>query len=467
MIVHSIKALVFMLIWLSAASVFAQSREVSIIYPKDHAVVNDKVNLVLDPTEIPYFQVFVGNTGYPIVDTSAGRHAYQGLALKPGINTITVKVFTLSSDPNREELVPVASREISVFSKAGLFKKGDIPPDFTEVLFHSREREISCSGCHPLEVDEAALTTPDSSDEAICSGCHRTLPVGNNVHDPVAVWKCSACHDPELYPVKYQFTRHDPWKLTKNILPVLTVKKNNARVPGLKDRERIVVNLDYAQGPGIKKLKVLIKIPKGARYVMGSAVLGGQPKEPRNEGDDLVWEIGNRGTNFSENLSYMIRKEKGSSAEDPDVRVTYTAGKNEIARNFMSNTPVKSQQILEATCKNCHKGVTGGKFGHEPVETGHCNLCHNPHASSSPSLLREPTWLLCTECHADKASGIHVLVGTGNEPSHPTRGPQDPSQPGKQFSCVSCHNPHSADSKTLLAHNKGSLNELCQMCHQK
>ena len=238
-------------------------------------------------------------------------------------------------------------------------------------------------------------------------------------------------------------------------------------MPGLKNRERIVVNLDYSQGPEIKNLKVLVKVPKGARYVMGSAVLDGRPKEPRNEGDDLVWEMGTRGTIFSENLSYMIRKEKSSTAEDPEVRVTYTVGKNELTNDFMTSASGNDQRILEATCKKCHKGTADGKFGHEPVETGHCNLCHNPHASSSPSLLREPTWLLCTECHADKASGVHVLVGSGSEPSHPTKGPQDPSEPGKQFSCISCHNPHSANSKTLLAHNKGSLYELCQMCHQK
>lgn len=600
-----------MLFWMSAATAFALSQEVPIIYPKEHALVYDKVNLVLDPTDIPFFQALVGATEYPIVDTSAGRHAYQGLALKPGVNTLTVRVFALSPDPNSEELVLINSREISVFSRVGLFTRGTIPPGYKEMFFHTRERELSCSGCHALEVDRNAAANPNDSEEMICSGCHRTLPVGNNVHYPAAVWNCIACHDPNLYPVKYQFTRHDPWKMTRNKLPVKpaviavpaaelfepctdalasknkvkkhvadivnylkrnpedkvrlevhadnmgikdggkdpdpslrgmrassakkkSVKNNafpdsralsdarakklaailreagieegrfavagavaaaggssatasgqdddrveivyypsgsavtsNASLPELKDRERIMVKLDYVQGQEVTGLKVLAKLPSGKQYVAGSGLLAGRPKEPAIAGEDLVWEIGNRGANFSEKLSYVLKSGKGSSPEDPEIRIAYASGGNEISRDFLQTAPAKNTRILEEMCKKCHKGKNDGKFGHEPAATGSCNICHNPHASSAPSLLREPSWLLCTHCHTDKSSGVHVLVGIVGGSSHPTKGIRDPSQPDKQFSCVSCHNPHSANSKTLFARNTGTFTELCQLCHQK
>jgi len=595
MITGCLRAGVVLLCLMSAGSVLALSNEVPIIYPKDHTVVYDKVNVVLDPTEIPFFQVLVGATEHPIVDTSAGRHAYQGVALKPGVNTITVKVFALSSDPNKDDLELVASREITVFSRVGLFTKGAIPPEYKEMFFHSRERETSCSGCHALEVDKNASSTTDNSAEGICSACHRTLPVGNIVHYPAAMWKCIVCHDPNLYPVKYQFTRQDPWKLSKSRLLVKPVMvpvraaelfeplsdvflskdkarkfgkdialqltrnpdnkvrlevhtgklasapgrkkgaknnvftdnqalsnararklatllketgiregrfvvagmtagmagppfsttigqdddrveivyypsgasvENNANLPELRDRERFVVNLDYAQGQEITKLKVLVKVSKAGSYVPGSALLAGRNREPVVAGDDLVWLIGSRGTVFSEKLSFVMKKDKDVSTEDPEIRISYIVGETEVNRDFMSKTPVGNQRILENICKKCHKGITEGKFGHEPVSTGNCTICHNPHASSAPSLLREPSWLLCTHCHTDKSSGVHVLVGI-DRGSHPTKGAHDPSQPGKQFSCVSCHNPHSADNKALFSRNAGSRSELCQMCHQK
>ena len=604
-----------LVLWMAPVFAFEQQREVKIVYPKDHAVVYDKVNLVLDPTEIPFFQVIVGTTEYPIIDTSAGRHAYQGLTLKPGVNRITVRVFIQSPDPNKEELELVASREISVYNRSGLVTNESIPAIFREQYFHSREREANCSGCHELDVEKADSTTaPGRSGEVICAGCHRTIPVGNNIHDPVAAGDCMACHDPNLYPVKYQFTPYDPWSFSRDKLPVkpavrsvaatelfepytddmvaakngmrnilgevvshlkkypddkarlevhthttadatrdegneswqrsgdnarLKMRANDSRprkagkkivpfinnralseararklaaffrksgidedrftvaamgdkeagasdatimgpaddrveivlypsdlavesnlsLPDLKDRERIVVKLDYARGPAVRNLTVEATVPKGSQYLDGSALIGRRPTEPKHADNALIWELGDMSLNFSINLSYVVRRGKSSPPEEPEIRVTYAAENNAVTRAFNPNVPVKSQWDVEKTCKKCHKNITNGQFAHEPANAGHCDVCHNPHASSASSLLREPSWMLCTKCHTDK-TGAHIIA------SHPTRGPQDPSRPGKQFSCVSCHNPHSANSKNLYSHNARERASLCTICHK-
>ena len=54
-------------------------------FPKDNSVVGNKVNLVLDPTEIPFFRVTVNKTALSGRRYFAGSSCLQGLALAPGI----------------------------------------------------------------------------------------------------------------------------------------------------------------------------------------------------------------------------------------------------------------------------------------------------------------------------------------------------------------------------------------------
>ncbi|HEX04840.1 MAG TPA: hypothetical protein ENH10_06745 [Bacteroidetes bacterium] len=45
-------------------------------------------------------------------------------------------------------------------------------------------------------------------------------------------------------------------------------------------------------------------------------------------------------------------------------------------------------------------------------------------------------------------------------------GDENPSDPGQNLSCVSCHNPHSGDNENLFYSATGVF-ELCQECHNK
>jgi predicted CXXCH cytochrome family protein len=120
-------------------------------------------------------------------------------------------------------------------------------------------------------------------------------------------------------------------------------------------------------------------------------------------------------------------------------------------------------------CFNCHaeqkKDWGSKKYVHGPVNLGKCAICHHPHASDNPFNLFKPTWELCVSCHADKATGRHVLVGYIHE-GHPTRGVPDPIRKGKELTCASCHNPHVSHYPNLWAFNVETLFELCKKCHQ-
>lgn len=124
-----------------------------------------------------------------------------------------------------------------------------------------------------------------------------------------------------------------------------------------------------------------------------------------------------------------------------------------------------------ALCARCHADAPfSGRYVHAPAGGGQCLLCHDPHSSDQHGLLRKPPSLLCVECHGDM-DGAHVLAGTSK--GHPMGLPEtrrtmpvvdDPLRAGRPFSCVSCHEPHRADTPKLTRFADAS--EACGKCHR-
>jgi len=125
---------------------------------------------------------------------------------------------------------------------------------------------------------------------------------------------------------------------------------------------------------------------------------------------------------------------------------------------------------INKQCYLCHekkrKLWLKKKYQHEPMDVGRCNKCHNPHASSYEKFLRKPEWELCTSCHLDKIEGKHV-ISSFRKNDHPTHNVKDPSRPGKNMSCISCHNPHASDSRSMLDAEGTNAIKLCSKCHKK
>lgn len=123
---------------------------------------------------------------------------------------------------------------------------------------------------------------------------------------------------------------------------------------------------------------------------------------------------------------------------------------------------------IETVCFSCHEKNkdkwNAKRFHHEPADSGRCNKCHSPHSEENKLYLRKPVWELCTGCHKDKIAGMHI-VKTFASVMHPTHNKKDPSRPGEDLSCVSCHNPHASNASSLLQSNSAS--GLCRRCHKK
>ncbi len=226
----------------------------TILYPKHNAIVGAQVNVVVDPatdwSKVPMFQIVVGKSEYPPIDPSGGKHAMQGVLLAPGINTITVRALApavasaqTASSAEKPVYNVLFSRTIAVYSRNGYFTAP--PSPFTAQRFHSREGEAACTDCHRLQAEQQDRAHAKPED-VLCYACHRNIPTGKYIHGPAAVWNCLGCHDSSSYPVKYQFTSEDPWKVSKTtqaIEPLLVTIPSNSL---FKPRSSELITVDPA-----------------------------------------------------------------------------------------------------------------------------------------------------------------------------------------------------------------------------
>jgi DmsE family decaheme c-type cytochrome len=137
---------------------------------------------------------------------------------------------------------------------------------------------------------------------------------------------------------------------------------------------------------------------------------------------------------------------KGSAHEARDVACTN-------CHTVMSDQSPKAQLAKQTeieTCGTCHlqkKAQAIGRSSHMPLREGKmsCTSCHNPHGTTTPSLLKEigPNET-CYRCHAEK------------------RGPFLWTHSPVPESCANCHDPHGSNHEQML---KIAKPRLCQQCH--
>ncbi len=83
-------------------------------------------------------------------------------------------------------------------------------------------------------------------------------------------------------------------------------------------------------------------------------------------------------------------------------------------------------------CRLCHTRYFGDQIGHAPVAQGECAVCHEPHRSGQPDLLRMLVFDTCVDCHDEPEDLSPDAHGGENVES-----------------CTACHDPHFGVGKLL------------------
>jgi predicted CXXCH cytochrome family protein len=127
-------------------------------------------------------------------------------------------------------------------------------------------------------------------------------------------------------------------------------------------------------------------------------------------------------------------------------------------------------------CFTCHSTEDfKNKYVHKPVAEGRCEDCHNTHTAPYKNLSRLEGNEACRKCHEKVFRSPHpstplppdIRVRSKDpKAAHPLEKVDDPRRPGRQLSCVSCHNPHSSDWKGLFRYKAEKPADLCQYCHR-
>lgn len=128
-------------------------------------------------------------------------------------------------------------------------------------------------------------------------------------------------------------------------------------------------------------------------------------------------------------------------------------------------------------CLECHTDKLDKPVQHEAAKMD-CTICHAGHESgedNTPPTESKKINALCFQCHDSQGlkGSIHTDKGF-LEPGHPVvkhpvEGKKDPVHPERQFSCVSCHNPHSSRMPKLIRYDYTKTTPykglFCAVCH--
>ncbi|HET7875047.1 MAG TPA: DmsE family decaheme c-type cytochrome [Methylomirabilota bacterium] len=136
---------------------------------------------------------------------------------------------------------------------------------------------------------------------------------------------------------------------------------------------------------------------------------------------------------------------KGSPHDSRDVACTSC---HTVMEDVSPRAQLKQETVME-TCGSCHLKQRAQQYrsSHMPLREGKmtCTSCHNPHGTTTPSLLKANSLNdTCYTCHTEK------------------RGPFLWTHPPVTESCANCHDPHGTNHENML---KVAKPRLCQQCH--
>lgn len=380
-----------------------------------------------------------------------------------------------------------------------------------ERVVHPPAKEGECMSCHKphSSPNEQLLVTPKKE---LCYQCHDRVEDEKFVHTAVAMKNCTYCHTPHSSnnPKLIKEIGSDAKSSSSASVMDISFTQICAQCHKDKGEAKSVRHFPFAQGrcmlchrPHGSDFAKLLRKPSSVlcRDCHNKLPLAGEVtkiSQKKVVEEKELFYITSKKVNGGSDDVYVhgaVKTGRCSVCHDPHqtdnprmLKFSETAklcfqchsddltGRNSIhppagdgtcdACHSPHGSRVQFNLLEEVPqlCYNCHESVESGKNIHPALKVNGCLGCHNPHGSDNKPLLNLALNDLCIKCHQDKKDGSHIITGFTYQ-LHPVKGPRDPRREGKEFSCVSCHNPHSSDNPKLF-YEGNTREEMCKRCHK-
>ena len=301
-----------------------------------------------------------------------------------------------------------------------------------------------------------------------CINCHSQVKKGKNIHPPAE--ECNTCHE--------SINKHP----SKGIKGFKLLKEGSSLCYECHDKKDKLKNIHPPVAGGECVLchnphssdydKFLIKNPPDLCYTCHESKIKEEYKHPPVEAGEC---LSCHNPHESDNERLLKKKDICYECHDRKDKKKFThapvaGGECPSCHNPHSS---KNKSLLlkkdNDLCLNCHsdKEEALKKETVHPPAGEDCKNCHNPHGTDFAYQLNNKMNDLCFSCHDKEGFKLHVLSGVmGRSGGHPLEGKKDPSNPERDMSCISCHNPHGTDTPKLWNFGAKSKFELCRGCHQ-
>ena len=378
----------------------------------------------------------------------------------------------------------------------------DCHGDFQDVVkkasVHTPVKSRDCSGCHnPHASDHGKLLAAEPGQ--VCALCHDVVPANaKSKHKVISDKGCSACHDAHASANKYQLLKPQAELCGSCHKPITDgAAKSKYKHKPLEQQGCVACHEPHGSAKAGHLLKgevpaLCLGCHKTTTPIFAKAHLNYPVAKSNCTSCHDPHGSDKRGMLYNK-VHPPVAKMMCGACHEP-------AG---------SANPLATKEQAPQLCKACHgpkmAEMLDKKRVHQPVLEGKsCLTCHGPHASRQNGLLRANAVVVCGTCHADtirrseKALEKHEPVETGNcaachdphggggallfvkqdrvelcaqchdwaqHSTHPIGAKAiDPRNKNLRLDCLSCHRAHGTEFKKLMPY--GTQTELCVKCHE-
>ena len=293
-----------------------------------------------------------------------------------------------------------------------------------------------CTACHEVVNEEDHFFGLVREGRELCEKCHSGHVSGKNVHAPVEQGECLECHNPHTSGNKF-------------LLPEKTVAKLCANCHKITDGKK------HLHGP----------VAVGECSVCHDTHSSDHPKLLSVEPKELCVSCHVVTKDELEKFEFIHEAAKGDcvGCHDPHG----------------ADNPEMLKAEAPELCYTCHEDikekVDNSIIQHSVVsQKGGCLKCHTPHASTIKYILKDDPAAICQSCH-DKPMGV------GRDDILPSFSAEIKDKkylhgPVKDKDCNGCHTAHGSEHFRLLNKEYPPLfyapyaeenYELCFSCHSK